>query len=113
VATTCIDLLGGTLHFSAGFPLTGSREHGEILTIWRVNEMVRKKLTLILFTAALAQNLQLIKQRMAKAAQGGDLTNLVKVKTRKKHTWRVELLLVTGGGQDFLEDDFNYCRIPF
>jgi hypothetical protein len=22
------------LHFSAGFPLTGSREHSEILTIW-------------------------------------------------------------------------------
>jgi hypothetical protein len=46
--------------------------------------MVRKKLTLILFTAALAQNLQVIKQRMAKAAQGGDLTNLVKMKTEKK-----------------------------
>jgi hypothetical protein len=47
--------------------------------------MVRKMLTLILFTAALAQNLQVIKQRMAKAAQG-DLTNLVKMKTEKKHT---------------------------
>jgi hypothetical protein len=66
--------------------------------------MVRKKLTLILFTAALAQNLQVIKQRMAKAAQG-DLTNLVKMKTEKKHTWRVELLLVPRGGQDILEDD--------
>lgn len=46
-----------------------------------------------------------MKHQLAKVGQGGDLMNLVKMKTRKDHTWRVELLLVPEGGQDFLEDD--------
>jgi hypothetical protein len=68
-----------------------------------------------------ARNLQLVKEQPAKVGQDGDLMSPAKMKMRRElvGTWRVELPLIPGGGQDFQEDDrpsglvlefLNTCR---
>ena len=56
--------------------------------------------SMILFSVALARNLQLMEQKPAKVCQGGDPMSLVKMKGEQ--TRRVELLLLLEG--DFRDD---------
>lgn len=62
--------------------------------------------SLILFSVALARNLQLMEQKLAKVCQDGDPMSLVKTKKRE-HTGRVQLLLLLEGDLDFQEDDIS------
>jgi hypothetical protein len=60
---------------------------------------------MILFSVALARNLQLVEQKPAKVCQGGDPMSLVKKK--REQTGRAELLLLLEGDLDFREDDIS------
>jgi hypothetical protein len=59
---------------------------------------------MILFSVALARNLQLVEQKPAKVCQGGDPMSLVK---KREQTGRAELLLLLEGDLDFREDDIS------
>jgi hypothetical protein len=60
--------------------------------------------SMILFSVALARNLQLVEQKPAKVCQGGDPMSLVK---KREQTGRAELLLLLEGDLDFREDDIS------
>ena len=63
--------------------------------------------SMILFSVALARNLQLMEQKPAKVCQGGDPMSLVKMKKREQTGRAQLLLLLLEGDLDFQEDDID------